>query len=98
MVRIRLARFGAKKRPFYRIVAADSRAKRDGRFIEVLGTYDPRTDPPSSTLKEDRIRYWLSVGAQPTDAVRQILKAHEFVENPETPQAEESEGSNGGGG
>ncbi len=73
MVTLRLARFGAKKRPFYRVVAADSRAKRDGRFLEVLGTYDPLTDPPSVTLKAERIQYWLSVGAQPTDAVRRLI-------------------------
>lgn len=73
MVTLRLARFGAKKRPFYRIVAADSRAKRDGRFIEVIGTYDPRSEPPSVNLKDDRIRYWLSVGAQPSDTVRRLI-------------------------
>lgn len=73
MVTLRLARYGAKKRPFYRVVAADSRAKRDGRFLEVLGTYDPLTDPPTVNLKGDRIQYWLSVGAQPSDTVRRLV-------------------------
>lgn len=73
MVTLRLARFGAKKRPFYRVVATDSRAKRDGRFLEVLGTYDPLTDPPTVNLKGDRIKYWLSVGAQPSDTVRRLI-------------------------
>lgn len=76
MVTLRLARFGAKKRPFYRVVAAESRAKRDGRFIEVLGTYDPLTDPPTVTLKGDRIQYWLSVGAQPSDTVWRLIRSH----------------------
>lgn len=76
MVTIRLARFGAKKRPFYRVVAADSRAKRDGRFIEVVGTYDPRTDPPTVKLKADRIKYWVSVGAQPSETVKTLMASH----------------------
>lgn len=76
MVTLRLARFGAKKRPFYRVVATDSRAKRDGRFIEVLGTYDPLTDPPTVNLKGDRVQYWLSVGAQPSDTVRRLIGSH----------------------
>lgn len=76
MVTLRLARFGAKKRPFYRVVATNSRAKRDGRFIEVLGTYDPLTDPPTVNLKGDRIQYWLSVGAQPSDTVRRLIGSH----------------------
>lgn len=65
---------GAKKRPSYRIVAADSRSPRDGRFIEIVGTYDPITDPATITLKNDRIQHWLSVGAQPSDTVRDIIK------------------------
>ena len=76
MVKIRLKRMGAKKRPFYRIVIADSRSPRDGRFIETVGTYDPRKNPSEVTLKEDRIRYWLNNGSQPTDTVRAILKKH----------------------
>jgi small subunit ribosomal protein S16 len=74
LVKIRLKRMGAKKRPFYRIVIADARSPRDGRFIETVGTYDPRKNPSEVTLKEDRIRYWLNNGAQPTDTVRSILK------------------------
>ena len=69
MVKIRLRRVGAKKQPSYRVVVADSRAKRDGRFLEIIGNYNPRTDPPTVNIKEDRALYWLSVGAQPTEAV-----------------------------
>lgn len=72
-VKIRLARLGAKKKPFYRLVVADSRARRDGRFIESLGTYDPLKDPPAVTLDEGRAVHWLRRGAQPTDTVRRIL-------------------------
>ena len=74
MVKLRLARFGGKKKPFFRIVAADSRFKRDGRFIEVVGTYDPVKNPPEVRLNKDRIRYWLSVGAQPTNTVKVLIK------------------------
>jgi small subunit ribosomal protein S16 len=76
MVKIRLARFGAKKRPFYRIVAADSHGKRDGRYIELLGTYDPLKDPPEVRLNNERIAYWKSVGAQVTDIVASLLRAN----------------------
>ena len=72
-VKIRLRRLGAKKKPFYRLVVADSRARRDGRFIESLGTYDPLRDPPAVVLDEDRTVHWLRRGAQPTDTVRRIL-------------------------
>ncbi len=72
-VKIRLRRLGAKKKPFYRLVVADSRARRDGRFIESLGTYDPLRDPPAVVLDEDRTVQWLRRGAQPTDTVRRIL-------------------------
>ena len=72
-VRIRLKRMGAKKRPFYRIVVADSRAPRDGRFIETLGTYNPLTNPAALNLKADRVRLWLSRGASPSDTVKHIL-------------------------
>lgn len=74
MVRIRLRRVGAKKQASYRVVVADSRSPRDGRFIERLGWYNPRTNPPSFEIKEDRAIYWLSVGAQPSDAVTRLLK------------------------
>jgi len=73
-VKIRLARHGAKKRPFYRIVVADSESPRDGRFIETVGTYNPLPDPEVVTLKDERIKYWMDQGAKPTDTVRSILK------------------------
>jgi small subunit ribosomal protein S16 len=73
-VKIRLARHGAKKRPFYRIVAADNDSPRDGRFIEKLGTYNPLQDPAQVVLDADRIKYWIGQGATPTDTVRSILK------------------------
>jgi small subunit ribosomal protein S16 len=72
-VRIRLKRMGAKKRPFYRIVVADARAPRDGRFIETLGTYNPLTDPAELKLNAERVRLWLSRGAQPSDPIKGIL-------------------------
>jgi len=72
-VKLRLKRMGAKKKPFYRIVAADSRMPRDGRFIEQLGTYNPNTDPAEVVLKKDEIMKWLNNGAQPSDTVRNIL-------------------------
>ncbi|MDO5141785.1 MAG: 30S ribosomal protein S16 [Eubacteriales bacterium] len=74
MVKIRLRRMGAKKAPFYRIVVADSRYPRDGRFIEEIGTYDPLTDPVSVKVDADRAQEWIKKGAQPTDTVRGILK------------------------
>jgi small subunit ribosomal protein S16 len=73
-VKIRLARFGAKKKPFYRVVAADSSFPRDGRFIERLGTYDPCKDPPEINLNGDKIVAWINKGAQPTETVKQLLK------------------------
>jgi len=74
MVRIRLRRQGAKKQPTYRVVVADSRSPRDGRFIENIGFYDPRTEPPTINVQADRALYWLGVGAQPSDAVLRMLK------------------------
>ena len=73
-VKIRLARHGAKKRPFYRIVVADNESPRDGRFLENVGTYNPLQDPAEVTLKTDRVHYWLEQGAIPTDTVRSLLK------------------------
>ena len=73
MVRLRLTRRGAKKRPFYRVVAADQRAPRDGRFIEQLGFYDPMQEPKKIELKLDRIDYWLENGAQATDTVKSLI-------------------------
>ena len=74
MVKIRLKRLGAKKNPFYRIVVADSRYPRDGRFIEQIGTYNPLTDPSTINVDNEKAVKWLSQGAQPTDTVKQILK------------------------
>ena len=79
MVKIRLRRIGAKKRPFYRIVAADCRCARDGRFIELLGTYDPNQDPPEIKLQRDRIQHWLDNGARPSDTARGLLKSQGFL-------------------
>ncbi len=74
MVKIRLRRVGAKKQASYRVVVTDSRSPRDGRFIENIGFYNPRTEPETAKIKEDRALYWLSVGAQPTRAVARLLK------------------------
>ena len=74
MVKIRLRRMGAKKRPYYRIVVADSRCPRDGRAIEEVGTYNPLTDPPEVSVKVERVQEWIKNGAQPTDTVRSLLK------------------------
>lgn len=73
-VKIRLARHGAKKRPFYRIVAADSESPRDGRFLEKLGTYNPLQNPAKVDLNTERVKYWIDQGATPTDTVKSILK------------------------
>lgn len=73
-VKIRLARAGAKKRPFYRIIASDARTPRDGRFLEKLGTYDPTTEPSTVHLNHSRVQYWLGVGAQPTETVARLLR------------------------
>ena len=73
-VKLRLRRMGKKKQPIYKIVAADSRSPRDGRFLEAVGFYNPLTDPHTLDLKEDRILYWLNVGAQPTSTVKSLLR------------------------
>ena len=78
-VRIRLKRMGAKKRPFYRIIVADARAPRDGRFIDTLGTYNPLTDPAAVKLDPEKVRLWLSRGAQPSDPVRHLLAREGFL-------------------
>ncbi|MEF2782865.1 30S ribosomal protein S16 [Erysipelotrichaceae bacterium HCN-30851] len=72
-VKLRLKRMGSKRKPFYRIVAADSRAPRDGRFIETIGTYNPTTEPASISLNEELAIKWIKQGAQPSDTVRNIL-------------------------
>ena len=74
MVRIRLTRMGAKKRPFYRVVVADARSPRDGRFIEQIGHYNPMTEPKTLELKMDRVDYWLGVGASPSDTVGRLIE------------------------
>ncbi|MDR3089755.1 MAG: 30S ribosomal protein S16 [Desulfobulbaceae bacterium] len=73
-VRIRLTRLGRKKKPFYRIIVADSQAPRDGKFLEIVGTYDPCQNPAAVTLKSDKIQEWLNKGALPTDTVANILR------------------------
>jgi len=77
-VRIRLARHGAKKKPFYRIVVADSESPRDGKYLENVGTYNSLLDPVQVTLKPERIRYWMDKGATPSDTVRSLLKKEGF--------------------
>ena len=74
MVRIRLRRQGAKKQPTYRVVVADQRSPRDGRILENIGFFNPRTEPETVTIDLERARYWLSVGAQPSQAVERLLK------------------------
>ena len=80
MVRIRLRRMGAKKKPFYRVVIAHKESPRDGRFIEIVGTYDPRTEPETVQLKTDRVNHWLSTGAQPSESVTRILRKLNIVD------------------
>lgn len=76
-VKLRLTRMGAKKAPFYRIVAIDERKARDGQYLENIGTYDPTKE--QATIKSDRALYWLGVGAQPTETVRSLLKKNEII-------------------
>jgi len=79
-VKIRLKRIGAKKAPFYRVVVADSRYPRDGRFIEEIGTYNPLTDPAEVKIDLEAARKWMANGAQPTDTVRSLLKKSGVIE------------------
>jgi small subunit ribosomal protein S16 len=74
MLKIRLRRVGKKKRPAYRVVVAESRAPRDGAFLDILGLYDPLTDPPTITVDEERTKEWLRKGAQPSDTAAKLLK------------------------
>ena len=74
-VKLRLTRVGSKKNPIYRVVAADSRSPRDGKFIEIVGRYNPQTHPSTIELNEEKIKAWLDKGAQPTDSVRRLMKA-----------------------
>ena len=78
-VSIRLRREGAKNRPYYKIVVADSRSPRDGKFIEIIGTYDPKTPGNNSSLKVERAEYWISKGAQPSDTVRSLIKRNKKI-------------------
>ncbi len=73
-VKLRLTRVGSKKNPIYRVVAADGRSPRDGKFLDIVGRYNPQTDPSTIEFDEAKVRDWLSKGAQPTDAVRKLLK------------------------
>ena len=74
-VKLRLTRVGSKKNPIYRVVAADSRSPRDGKFLEIVGRYNPQTDPSTIELDEPKVKNWLDNGAQPTEAVARLLKA-----------------------
>jgi len=85
MLAISLMRMGAKKRPFYRVVVKEKRSKRDGKYLENLGTYNPMADPAEVNLKHERIQYWISVGAQPTDTVASLIK-----HNPEQTEEEKA--------
>lgn len=79
-VKIRLRRMGAKKRPFYRVVVADTRAPRGGRFIEEIGIYNPLTEPVTVKVNPERVAYWVGTGAKPTDTVHRLFKAHGVYE------------------
>ena len=80
MVKIRLKRMGANKKPFYRVVVADSRAPRDGKFIDEIGTYNPMTEPAAININEEKAKKWLGNGAQPTDTVKALLKKSGIIE------------------
>ena len=80
MVKIRLNRMGAKRQPFYRIVVADSRSPRDGRFIEIVGNYDPKKDPAIINVDEEKVIAWIKKGAQPTDTVRSLLSKKGIIQ------------------
>lgn len=88
-VSIRLRREGAKNRPYYKVVVADSRSPRDGKFIELIGTYDPKKPDHNSTLKLDRIDHWIALGAQPSDTVRSLIKKNKAQPASATPEAVE---------
>jgi small subunit ribosomal protein S16 len=88
-VSIRLRREGAKNRPYYKVVVADSRSPRDGKFIELIGTYDPKKPDHNSTLKLDRIDHWIALGAQPSDTVRSLIKKNKAQPASAAPEAVE---------
>jgi len=87
MVKIRLRRMGAKKQPTYRFVVTDARSPRDGRFIEIVGHYNPRTEPKTVVVDEDKVRDWLAKGAQPSDPVRRLFAARGLVERGPIPES-----------
>ncbi len=84
MIKIRLRRVGAKKKPSYRLVVADVRAPRDGAFIDIVGHFNPLTDPETIVINEEKVRYWLSQGAQPTDTAARLLTKAGIVEKSKT--------------
>ena len=94
MLKIRLRRTGARKKPSYRIVVAESTAPRDGKYVEIIGTYDPLTDPATIKLDGDRAKHWLSVGAQPTERVVKLMAREGIMEAPTyaAPAPKESDG------
>ncbi len=83
MLKIRLRRTGARNQPSFRVVVADSRAARDGAFVDYLGHYNPRTEPPTIVIDEEKARKWISQGAQPSDSVRQLLRTLSTMERDE---------------
>ncbi len=87
MVKIRLRRMGAKKQPTYRFVVTDARAPRDGRFIEIVGHYNPRSEPKTIVVDEEKVKVWLAKGAQPSDPVRRLLAAKGLVERGHVPES-----------
>ena len=87
-VRIRCQRFGRKKRPFYRIVAANSESPRDGKFLEILGFYDPLQEPSIVKIKKDRLQYWLNVGAKPSNTVAKLIENTKLLQETEEGGAE----------
>jgi len=95
VLKIRLNRTGARKKPSYRIVVAESTAPRDGKYIEIIGTYDPLTDPATIKLDGDRAKHWLSVGAQPTERVVKLMAREGLVEAPSYPAPAPTESDGG---
>jgi small subunit ribosomal protein S16 len=93
-VRVRLTRVGSKKNPIWRVVVADQRSPRDGRFIETIGRYNPQTDPSTIAIDEERLEHWLARGAQPTGAVKQLMKAQAKAGGPQV-AGEEAEAATG---
>ena len=88
-VSIRLRREGAKNRPYYKVVVADSRSPRDGKFIEIIGTYDPKKPDHNSTLKVERAEYWIARGAQASDTVRSLIKKNKRMATADTPPSQQ---------